>query len=487
MVKRPRTWATRFIRRLAAELDGEELTYIDWEKLANWKHLAMANVLTDVIRGGTKREKRAAASIIGDLKYLSDDAGEVLSEMIRDRSADVRLAAAWAFGGLGESAGPFLDDFIEAVDDQNEAVRYAAIWSLGRLSSTAAPAVSRLMELVRTTWSAKLRDVGIKALSEIEPERPDVQAFLTVCLSASDDHIAFQATVGLGRANRSPADAHPLIVGNFNRDDGHIAIASAWALGRLIPLSGVGVPELLSVMSRRYEMPVLMSELDPNETFEIHSGFVDELTKLLPTINDNDLSDYRVRFFRSAFHPNRATLPNWVTNVSRHPWIERMIRSRVRRQFSFQDAVHDKQTRAVLLGNVEEEFVERLLKDPLLGVTSAQYANLPGNVRNHIHKIAWRLANKRYRSVNATGGPIEVPAIGMDPTESAIAEDLVQQIRSYIASLPFDMAEVLGQRLFQGKSVEAIAKDLGIKEWRIKELFGRGLAMIRRRFPYSDF
>ncbi len=259
-----------------------------------------------------------------------------------------------------------------------------------------------------------------------------------------------------------------------------MAFFCVWSLGRY---DLAAEPHAAAVLERLGQMP-WTSVLEAGQ-YPTRPDLRSTLKRMLAPIEEDPLlEDFRLEFLAYAFHPTTPGHSDFVARLARHRWYRKLQVRYLRRQYGLTRSRADQQRVEELFQTASSLFVEKLLQQPRLGMVSTRYRELPGYIRNHAQKIAWRVRRIEptwYGVEDSITAKLVVP--GMDTQLST--QDAVLSVQRFLATeLEPDVAAVLEQRLMMGRSIPETAAVLGLTESQVKTRHQHGLAAVRQHFRH---
>ena len=474
-------WACQFIEDLAQGRDRQRYSL---EDLSVEQHAALALVAEDWLTHRRSTIRRAAAWVVGAADVHAEDAPVLLCRLLHDRVVRVRMAAAWACAEFGAAVETILPGLVEALGDPNDGVRFAAVSSLGELGERASPAVEVLIAIAASSDQERIRAMALKSLADIAPNHPGVQTLLARSLEHAGTDGRFFAAYGIGQAASCPEVGVRGLTANIESVDPYLVQISAWAIGKLGNLSARATPAILTAMKRLHWLQIEHSELQGQESVSIRPDFTDALERILPTTDDTDYQDFRLRFFSLVFHPTPLEQTEWIDEIVNHPWYLKLQR----RRFGHPTNASERQAIREMVRDAQEKFANRLRKNPTLGLSPEEYKLLPGFIKNHCRNIAWRLL-KQKAGPQKKGTPRSAStfASSTDTDGSADAggstEEVHRRLREFIdAHLPEDEREVARCRWTLHYTIAETASFLNLTPSQVKTREGKARATAARLY-----
>lgn len=433
-------WAGGFIDALAR---GEYSDLHTLDDLSFNQHVALAQVVPEKLRDRQAAVRRAAAWVAGAADVVDDRTVPLLVRLLRDRSASTRMAAAWACGELGEDAAEAVPALVAALGDRDNGVQAAAVCGLGGIRAAAASAIPALIAFVAAQPAGGIRARAIRALAEIGPEVAEVQRVLEGALEGPDPDEQFAAAYGMGLVADPPTGASERLTGILAAADPYLVTVTVWALGKLAGRLGPNLaPALLDALRRMHWLRIEHNELPGDEFVSIRPEIGEALARHLPATDDADYEDFRLKFFLHVFHPPATKDPAWIDDLVNHRWYLKIQR----RRFGHPGSAAERAAIRDLVREAQAKFAERMLRNPTLGLSPADYARLPGFIRNHCRNIAWRLRERRRKDRAHYSGP-DVERVA-DPRPSGAASnaagaEVLEVIETYLPAPERDVARLI--------------------------------------------
>jgi len=473
----PSDWAWQFFYDLANELHQDLFSL---EEFSDEQHAILAQVVGDALLDPHHQVRRAAAWVLGELKFIPEDGIPNLRNLFADQEGLVRMAACWAADQLGEQARELVPELVQCLDDGSSGVRFAASTALGEIGEHAAAAIPKLIELLGDDDDL-VRNAALESLGNIAPDDPVVQTLLIKSLDELPVEERVFAISGFAGSRYVPDEAIPLLAQQL--EQAQTTLYAAWILGRIGTRAEPIVPELLRSLET-FDTLTLDRDAEGPVTVDLHGDLSETLQHVLSEIPDDLLHDFRLTFFRRAFHPRRALDYAWIDDIARHPWFLKLQRARLRQQFGLGRSQADREKTAVLLEDAQMLFAERLWKRPTLGLVPERYRELPGYLRNHARKFASRLYRQHGAKLSTTNRlPLWLPDSASVPDEHVASIELNHAVQNYLDSeLPDPLGRIVRLRLFEDWSIERIARTLNTTESKVKTRYKQAMTILQRRF-----
>lgn len=259
-----------------------------------------------------------------------------------------------------------------------------------------------------------------------------------------------------------PPEAAALLATGLESADPPLLTITAWALGRLNDAHGpTVVPALLTALRRTHWLQIEHSELPGQEFVSIRPVFRDALRGHLPASADPDpeYEDFRLLFFMHVFHPARDDIKDWVAEIVSHRWYLKLQR----RRFGHPAGTAARAAVREMVLEAWAKFTERILENPTLGVTPADYAHLPGFIKNHCRNIAWRIRERRKKD---RAGRIDLDVSRAADTRAA--DDGMEVLDTLQTALPAEEREVARLVLLLDFTVAQAAAQLNLSHSQVK-------------------
>jgi RNA polymerase sigma factor (sigma-70 family) len=458
-------WARRFIEELAK---GEHADLHSLEGEPFERHVALAQVVPEKLRDRRDTVRRAAAWVAGAADVHDEQTIPLLSRFLRDRSPHTRMAAAWACREIGADAAAAVPTLIAALEDPNDGVRYAAVCALRGIGPAAATAIPALIDTANTAPPGELRADTVKAVADIAPDDPAVQELVIQALKDPDRAQRFAGAYGIAQAADVPAEALMVLAGNLESADPSLVTVTAWAIGKLAAVEGQSpAPALLEALKRMHWLRIAYNEVPGDEFVSIRPVIGDALKPHLPVSDDPDpeFEDFRLMFFLHVFRPSPPANNNWIDEIVHHRWYLKVQRRRFGRAASTAERTAIRE----MVREAQAKLAVRMLKNPTLGVTPADYGRLTGFIWYHARNIAWRLRKRRAAQTRR-----ELPGddIGLDLQQQAApdsGDDIERELTELIdAHLPADEQDVARLRWVERWTISETAAALGLTPSQVR-------------------
>jgi len=207
-------------------------------------------------------------------------------------------------------------------------------------------------------------------------------------------------------------------------------------------------------------------------------GLLTTLANMLHDCTDKELDRFRLRFFKSVFHPNAFSVAPTLVDDK---WLLQVQRSQLRRLF---DSNANSARLQQYLEDAQQEFARILAMQPTLGLTPARWKELPGFVRYHAMNVARGL--RRRLGGTTISDSARVTARNCSPVDEAIlAEYRDRFIRFLHADLSELQREVILGKVLGGHTFEQTAELLQITVSQVRTAFENALRGCQTTAPVS--
>jgi hypothetical protein len=473
-------WARGFIEALARGEHADLHSLDDPEEYPFERHVALAQVVPEMLRTRRAPVQRAAAWVAGAADVHDERTVPLLVRLLRDRAPLTRMAGAWACKEIGEDAATAVPALVAALKDPDGGVRLAAVCAL-RGIGVAAAAVPALLDIANSASAGDLRSEAVKALADIAPDDLAVREIVLRALESADRVEQFAGAYGVALTTSAPAGALPRLTANLASADPYLVTVTAWAVGKLADTRGqtpAPAPALLDALKRMHWMRIEHKELEPDEPdgefVSIRPVLGEALEPHLPASADPDpqFEDFRLTFFLHVFRPAPAGDTRWVDEIVTHPWYLKIQRAR----FGHPAGAAERAAVREMVQEAQAKFAARLLKNPTLGVAPADYVALPGFIKNHCRNIAWRL---RHRRRKGWAGRVDLDVSGAaDPRAAEAGAEVLEIIETF---LPAEEREAARLVFVLGYSIAEAAAALSLTASQVKTRLGHAKRRLAAR------
>ncbi|MBL9085156.1 MAG: HEAT repeat domain-containing protein [Planctomycetales bacterium] len=468
-------WAWTFLQELVDDKHGN-LT--DLSGISRARHVAIGSIIDEAVVSPSSAVRAWAYWLLGEVHFVPEDAYEALLDGMQTADEEVRLAALWAAGKIPDFAEHLVPALIDAAGDSRQGVQFAAVSSLAELGALAVAAVPALLQCVDTAATSDIRYLAVEALSMIAPDDPVVQDKLVAVLCDDDSSVRMAAAAGFARTAHRTTIATDAVRKRLADDDEFVAHMAAWALSTAVDENLDVVPDLLHALKRVdwWDVPPYGDEIPVR--IRVRDDFEQALDLWLPEVEHDLLNSFRSHFLKGAFHPD-APIKQWLAETADHKFYRRIQRSR----FPKAQTPLEHQRRRQFVETASNKFLERLRRNPSLGITPERYRELPGFIKQHSRNIAWRLRKKKEK----LWLPMSFePAATTTPDDEAEQRETSTLLAAFLQSelSPEERAVVEWSGL-RGRSMEETAAALRLSLDTVVRIRRRALSKIRRGFRFG--
>jgi HEAT repeat protein len=170
-----------------------------------------------------------------------------LSVLLTEASARLRCAAASALGQLGKEAAPAVTALVPLLEDAEESVRTAAAEAISKIGTLPEEALQSLSQGLKSSDNT-VRAHTAAALGEIGSAAAEATPALAEALTDENDRVRAKAAKALGQLGEGAAEAVPVLVKALRDPDNWVSALAAEALGEIGDSATHAVPALIRAL-----------------------------------------------------------------------------------------------------------------------------------------------------------------------------------------------------------------------------------------------